>query len=126
MYTRLVESHVNMDLKGIFGVSPGSRSRKNWFHLASIDPNLEGIDCYLTLNDTALSGPEFFSLYWSQSRMDQNFLVSIDPNLECIDFILASIDTALSGPKKFVVSIDPNLEWIDIITVPLIPVLRGS
>ena len=44
MCTRLVEIHVYMDLEVIFGVSPGPRSRKNWFHWTSVDPNLEWID----------------------------------------------------------------------------------
>ena len=78
-------------------------------------PTLSGLTFNLASIDITLSGPEFSSLYWSQSWVnwiliwplliqpwvDQNFLVSVDPNLEEILQILSAKKFTLNFLKKF-------------------------
>ena len=123
MFTRLDIDLCRHGSRGDFLVSQRSQSRVDWFFSDLEWYSLEWIDFFLTLNDTALSGPTFYSLYWSQSWVDQNFLVSIEPNLEWTR--ISSLHWSQSWvDQTFSDSIDPNLERIDIITVLLIPVSR--
>ena len=76
--------------------------------LVSNDPNLEWIDFILASIDTALSGPEFFSLYWSQSRVDWYYYSPPDPSLEGI------ISSWVSPVQvQFGDHLNTGLHWLD-------------